>query len=234
MFYLVGLGLCGEQDLTLKSVEALKKCSEIFLENYTSLAPELNIKKLEKIVGKTVKKIGRENVEVGELITLAKTKKIGLIVIGDPLVATTHAELILECKEKNVDFEVFHNSSILTAVCETGLQAYKFGKTLSIPFHEADSFLKTLSDNQKIGAHTLCLLDLDLEKNEFLSVKQALNKLKGTKKAVVISLAGCKNQVIKFGDVNKLKGLVFKPPCSIIVPGKLHFKEEEFLEGFNV
>ena len=195
MIVLVGLGLSGEQDLTLKAVSELKSCSEVYLENYTSLAPELKIKKLENIIGKKVKKLGREEVEVGGLVKKAKTKKIGLIVIGDPLVATTHSELILEAKKNKIKHGIIHNASVLTVVCEAGLQAYKFGKTLSVPFHEAESYLRILKDNHKIGAHTLCLLDLDLEKKEFLPVKTALKnlRLKGSMIAAAIALSPAKS-----------------------------------------
>lgn len=35
--YLIGLGLGDERDITLRGVEAIKKCSKIFLESYTSV-----------------------------------------------------------------------------------------------------------------------------------------------------------------------------------------------------
>lgn len=235
MFVLAGLGLSDEKDLSVKSVEALKKCNEVYLENYTSLAPHLKLRKLEALLNKKVKIIGREWVETGDLVLKAKSKKIGLIIVGDPLTATTHAELLIQAKENGIRTKVFHNSNVPTAVGETGLQLYKFGKTLSVPFHKAESFLKTLSDNQKIGAHTLCLLDLDLESNKFLGVADAFKKLKlgGEDKVIVCSRLGCKDQLIKYGKACDLKKLVFTPPNCIIVPGKLHFKEEEFLGGFN-
>lgn len=37
MLYIVGLGLGNEKDITLRGLEAVKKCDKIFIEAYTSL-----------------------------------------------------------------------------------------------------------------------------------------------------------------------------------------------------
>ena len=37
MFYLIGLGLCDANDVTLKGLDAIKKCSRVYLEAYTSV-----------------------------------------------------------------------------------------------------------------------------------------------------------------------------------------------------
>ena len=37
VLYLIGLGLGDEKDITIKGFEALKKCSKVFLEAYTSV-----------------------------------------------------------------------------------------------------------------------------------------------------------------------------------------------------
>lgn len=37
MLYIIGLGLGDEQDITLKGLEAVKKCSKVYMEAYTSL-----------------------------------------------------------------------------------------------------------------------------------------------------------------------------------------------------
>jgi diphthamide biosynthesis methyltransferase len=50
---------------------------------------------------------------------------------------------------------------------------------------------------------------------------------------VVASRLGCKDQTIKYGKISKLKRITFRPPSCVIIPGELHFKEEEFLEAFN-
>jgi diphthine synthase len=37
VFYLVGLGLGNERDITVKGLEIVKKCSAVYLEAYTAV-----------------------------------------------------------------------------------------------------------------------------------------------------------------------------------------------------
>lgn len=37
MLYLIGLGLSDETDITVKGLEAVKKCARVYLEAYTSI-----------------------------------------------------------------------------------------------------------------------------------------------------------------------------------------------------
>lgn len=37
MLYFIGLGLGDEKDITLRGLEAVRRCSDVFLESYTSL-----------------------------------------------------------------------------------------------------------------------------------------------------------------------------------------------------
>ena len=37
MLYLIGLGLGDEKDITLRGLEAVKKCEKVYMEAYTSL-----------------------------------------------------------------------------------------------------------------------------------------------------------------------------------------------------
>jgi diphthamide biosynthesis methyltransferase len=47
MLYVIGLGLSDEKDITVKGLEAVKRCERVYLESYTSI---LMISK-EKLVG---------------------------------------------------------------------------------------------------------------------------------------------------------------------------------------
>ena len=49
MLYLIGLGLNNEGDLSLKAIDVLKQCNEIYCELYTSNWRG-NLKKLEEII----------------------------------------------------------------------------------------------------------------------------------------------------------------------------------------
>lgn len=37
MLYIIGLGLGDEKDITIRGLEAVKKCQKVFMEAYTSL-----------------------------------------------------------------------------------------------------------------------------------------------------------------------------------------------------
>ncbi len=249
--FLIGIGLGDADDITLKGLELLKKADKVYLENYTSIL-NCDIKELEKVIDKKVELANREVVEKKAETTILQAAKDGdcaLLVIGDPLVATTHVDLIERAKKANISVSVVHNASIISAIGSTGLQVYKFGKTTSIPFVQKDYMPETpyeiLAENQKIGAHTLFLLDLKPEENKFMSVNDAIDyllklELKLNKKVfsrdtfcVGCARVGAKDQLIKAGLAKDLQSIDFgKPVHCLVVPGKLHFVEEEFLQQF--
>lgn len=246
MFYLVGLGLADEFDLPLKAFNALERCDFIFMESYTGVFERL--RELEGLLGKTINQLSRHEVEVGgEYVGLAKGKDVALLVQGDPLSATTHISILLECVKRGVKFSVIHASSIFTAVASTGLSLYKFGKTGSIPFPEKgfapSSYYDILVDNESINAHTLFLLDVKSDAHDFMTIPEALKLLESVDKKHLLKgmkVIGCarlgyKDEVIKYGAVSSLMRFKWgRPPYCLIVPcKKLHFVEEEALKVFG-
>lgn len=233
MLALIGLGLSGVSSLTLEGIDLLKKCDSVFLENYTSLIPSLDIKKLESVIGKNVELLDRSKVESGFLVR--KNECVGLIVVGDPLVATTHIALVSDCNDAGVDVKIVHNNNVLTAVSRTGLQLYKFGKVASVSFLESSSYLNVLSQNKSIGAHSLFLLDLDIKSGKFLSVSEAIKRLGFSDELIVVCSRLCSlDEEIVFGHASQLTKMAFESPSCIILPGDLHFLEEEFLNKFRI
>lgn len=64
MLYVVGLGLGDVDDITVKGLNIVKKCSHIFLDSYTSvLSFGLNKRKLEEFYGKEIVEADRTMVE---------------------------------------------------------------------------------------------------------------------------------------------------------------------------
>ena len=241
MLYLIGLGLNDEEDLSLKAVNSIKKCDEIYCELYTGIWHG-DIKKLEKIIEKKVIILERKEVEDNSLLEKSKKRNIALLIPGDPLTATTHVEFLIEAKKMKIDVEVINSSSIFTAVAETGLQLYKFGRTASLPYPEEnykpESFYDIIEENYKQGLHTLILLDTA---KEGMSLKDALKILLNIEekrkiniiskvKIVVCSALGGSNKKIKYGNVKDIQKINFDKPSVIIIPGKLNFKEEEALQ----
>jgi diphthine synthase len=237
MLYLIGLGL-DKNDLSLKALEAIKKCKKIWLEAYTSVLP-YKTKELEKILKKKVLEAGREQIEnkAQELLKEAKKCNIALLVAGDPLAATTHIDLLLRAKRESIKVRIIHAPSILTAIAETGLQLYKFGKTASIPKfqqnYEPESFYDIIVENLKIQAHTLLLLDIGLDTIEALTYIKKISEKRNDdiriRNFVVCSLVGTEKFSFKVGKIDELLKQEFKLPACIILPSSLHFLEAEML-----
>ena len=241
MLYMIGIGLCDEKDITYKGLEIVKKCSSVYLESYTSKLA-VDVDKLSSFYGKEIVVADRDLVEkqASEILDKAVDNDVVFLVIGDVFSATTHTDLFLRAKEVGVEVKVINNASILTAVGITGLQLYKFGKTASITFDNSN--LKTpieiLKGNLKINAHTLFLLDLDLENDKFFSIKEAIEYLERNgidEKAIGCARIGCEDQKIVYGNFSDLKSVDFgKPPFCLIIHSELHFMEEDVLKQYFV
>lgn len=246
--YLIGLGLWDETDISLKGLELVKKCDLVYLENYTSVMLGTTQEKLEKLFNKNVISLDREEVEQKrEYLEAAKTKNVALLIGGDPTVATTHTEIILEAKKSGIETKIIHSSSIYTAITEAGLFIYKFGKSCSIPFPQEgfkpESFYDVIVQNLNKDTHTTVFLDLKPEENKFMTINEGLrtlldigkkdNKINEDTLAVGFARMGSKDQLIKAGKIKELLNYDFGRPMHVIViPGKLHFVEEEALNSF--
>lgn len=232
-FYLVGLGL-NEKSLPLEALEALKKCKQIYLENYTVDFP-YDKNQLEKIIKKKIQELDRSKTEDESFLKDAKKENVALLVYGNPLSATTHISIIVSCKKRKIQFKIIHAESILTAIAETGLQLYKFGKTASMPkwqkSFEPTSFFDIVIQNQQIKAHTLLLTDIGLSNKSALEQLEKVCKEKNSsfEKIIICSQVG-KNTKIYFDSVENLKKRTIAMPFCIIIPSELHFLEEEALK----
>jgi len=96
--------------------------------------------------------------------------------------------------------------------------------------------------NHEQGLHTLFLLDLHPQEKKFMTISQALRileKIEMEKKRtyifpeqIVIGCArlGSKDFIVKTGQLKDIKEFDFGyPPYCLIIPGKMHFSEEEML-----
>ena len=159
--------------------------------------------------------------------------------------------------------EIVHNASVLNAVGTVGLQLYKYGRTASIVFPQkgwtVEAHYDVLTENKKIGLHTLCLLDINIhepsredirkekptsfEKARFMTVNEGIQSLleieskrtEGafTEETLCIGCArlGGADMKISVGTAKQLLDVDFGEPLHcLIVPGNLHFMEEEAIE----
>src|SRR3989338_5998253 len=241
--HIIGLGLSGEKDITFRGFEAVKKCEIVYLENYTS---RLNCSKedLEKFFCRKIFLATRKMVESddNEILKNAKSRNVALLVIGDPMSATTHIDLHLRARKMGIKCEIVHNASIVSAVGIAGLQVYKFGRIASIPLHNenVESPYDALKGNLSLGLHTLFLLDLEPENGKYMKISDAIryllkvelrrNEKVFSEKTLCVGCAriGSESQIIKYGMTRDLLKFNFgKPVHCLVVPGKLHFMEEE-------
>jgi diphthine synthase len=247
----VGLGLDDEKGISLKGLEEMKAAREVFIELYTNLMPNFSIKNFENITGKQIRVLLRHNLEEenGALIlNAAENGKTVFLIPGDPFIATTHIALRLEAQKRGIKTRIIHGSSIISAIMGlSGLQNYKFGKTVTIPFGDnlSETPYKVICQNKSLGLHTLCLLDIKADERRFLRINEALSLLLEierknklgiiTEESLVVGVAraGSDVPVLKADSVQQILSYDFgEPPQSLIFPGDLHFTEVEALVAF--
>eukprot|EP00397_Hematodinium_sp_SG-2012_P054536 GEMP01065846.1.p1 GENE.GEMP01065846.1~~GEMP01065846.1.p1 ORF type:complete len:273 (+),score=59.50 GEMP01065846.1:23-820(+) len=258
----VGLGLGDHTDITVKGLETVKQSDYIYLESYTSVFPNLGKAKLEEFYGKDIIEADRDLVESGceEMLERAKVGVVSFLVVGDPLCATTHTDLFLRAKKLNIEVKVIHNASIMNAVSSTGLQLYRFGETVSIPFWADNwrptSFVDKIVQNSTQNLHTLCLLDIKVreqtienmmknrkvfEPPRFMTVAQAIDQLVearpelAERRMVGVARLGSSDQIIRVAKASNLRDVDLGGPLhSLIIPAAdVHDCEQLFLEQYE-
>ncbi len=249
----IGLGLHNEYGLSLRGQVEAKSCAHLFAEFYTSVMPGLNLENLEKAVGKPVQVLSRSEVEEkAEQVILSKAKagKVGFLVSGDPMVATTHVDLRLRAHKAGIRTSIIHAASVGSAAAgATGLQSYKFGRTVTIPASWQGEFPESpylaIKGNLSAGLHSLVLLEVDVENKRHITIPEGLRQLLGVSRrrsetaivpetlAVGMSHLEAPDMKIKAGTISELAQIDFgEPPYAVIFPGQLHFVEAEALELF--
>ncbi len=246
----VGLGLYDEKDISLRGLEEIREADAVFAEFYTSLMPGLSTRKLEEMAGKAVNIVSRRVLEEEEgklIFEEARKGKVVFLVPGDPLIATTHVDLRICAEKQGIKTRVIHGASVVSAVRGiSGLQNYKYGKAVTIPFSEkgfvSETPYRVISENRDRGLHTMCYLDIKAEEQRYLTIKEALQvlleleKLKReqviTSRTLVVGVAraGSIEPAVKAGYLEEVMNHDFgAPPHTLIFPGKLHFMEAEAL-----
>ncbi|MAV43902.1 MAG: diphthine synthase [Euryarchaeota archaeon] len=163
---LIGMGPGKISSMTIEAKQAAIAADYRRYEAYTALWPDEELVSLESEIGK-IEMVMRPEVEnPTALLELSKSSLVALLVVGDPLQATTHVDLQLQAMEAGVNCLVFHGISITTLVTgAVGLSNYKFGRqtTITYPYSGwiATSPLEVVAMNRFYNQHTLALLDLD-------------------------------------------------------------------------
>ena len=163
---LIGIGPGDLGLMTVDAVEAAAGSDHRFLEGYTATLPPEQEDLLESRIGPWTR-LMRPDIEMPEeLLRLARSSVVALLVVGDPMQATTHVDLLLRARDAGLDTEIIPGISATTlAITLSGLQSYRFGRQVTLPFPYGDylpvSPLRYILDNKSRNLHTLVLLDLD-------------------------------------------------------------------------
>lgn len=246
----IGLGLYDEKDISIRGLKELKEADKVFAEFYTSLMPGLSIKNLEESIGKAIKVVSRrvlEEEDGQQLFEAAKKGKAAFLVQGDPMIATTHVDLRISAEKRGIKTRIIHGASVVSAVRGiSGLQNYKFGKAVTVPFSEQNFISETpynvIRENKERGLHTMCYLDIKAEEKKYLTINEALQTLLELEKlkkeqvlkprtlVIGVARAGSIQPVVKAGYVEDVINYDFgASPHTLVFPGKLHFMEAEAL-----
>lgn len=240
----VGLGL-GSKGITVEGVEELKDADVVYLEYYTTPHEHRLLNELASATGKQAVVVDREFVESGaKILTDAALKKVALAVLGDPMIATTHAELRTRAIKQGIETKVVHSATIAAAAASaSGLHSYKFSRTVTVTRESVGKLSQAyhmLHENLLEGAHTLLLLEYDTASGQevtpgeaFAGLSQAESNFKrGVVKddtfAVVLSRVGRPDASLSAGTVRELTSKAYgDAPHCVVIPGRLHFTEVE-------
>jgi len=249
----IGLGLYDELGLSLRGQAEARACDYVFAELYTSIMPGIRVEKLTRVISRPVEVLSRIDVEdraEEKILSKARAGKVAFLVAGDPMVATTHVDLRLRAERAGIRTRIIHGASVASAAAGvTGLQSYKFGRTLTVPLPHTEEFPESvyagLKRNFEAGLHSLILLEVDVESHQRVTIPQALEQLLSfsarttdglvTPKTLVIGLARLEapDMIARAGPVSDLTQMDFgDPPYCLLLPNKLHFVEAEALQVF--
>ncbi|MEA3165802.1 MAG: diphthine synthase [Thermoplasmata archaeon] len=251
--HLVGLGLHDPKSITVRGLEVVRAADVVYAEFYTAIMSGTR-EELEKFLGREVKVLDRLGVEKGgpKLLEEARGKDVALLVAGDPMAATTHADLLVRFRHAGVPLHVVHAPSIFSAAPGLlGLQHYKFGRATTLVKPEKGwsptSPFDAVAENHARGLHTLVLLDIKSDLGYFMTANEGLailldlaqrtkNDWFGPDSQVgVVARAGSAEPGVATGPVGQMKDRDFGAPLHcLVVPGRLQVVEQEAWDSFSL
>ncbi|ADJ15085.1 diphthine synthase [Halalkalicoccus jeotgali] len=246
MLTFIGLGLYDERSITVEGREVLRSADRVFMEQYTSRLIGTDIETLETEHGIEIELRDRAGVEQDpkEMLAAAEREDVAFLVVGDPMVSTTHVDLRLRAADRGIETRIVHGTTAEAAASSlTGLQNYRFGPATTLPFpyaHGAEglpsSVTNTIDDNRERGLHTLVYLDIKHEREEYMTADVAAALLAAEYPdtlAVAVCRAGSPEPVVAADSLSELADREFGGPLHLLViPGDLHHIEAEALRAF--
>lgn len=262
MLTFVGLGLYDERSITVEGRAALREADRTFAEFYTSRLAGTTVEDLESYHGTDIEVRNRAGVErdPGPILAAAEAGEAAFLTAGDTMISTTHVDLRLRAVDRGIDTRVIHGVSAQSAASGlTGLQNYRFGKAVTLPFpyrdradrpRVPDSVVESIEANRERGLHTLVYLDIRVEGGStdgrtaarsgdgdeygtYMTADVAADHLAdewADVLGVAVARAGSPNPVVAADRLSVLAERDFGDPLHLLViPGDLHHVEAEAL-----
>jgi diphthine synthase len=251
MLALIGIGL-DAKDISVKALEFIKAADIVLSESYTSFSGKGALEFITDQTGKIAERTKRSDFEDNLKATVARAShgSMAILVIGDPLIATTHSIILEEAQHQGIGTAVFHAPSIFSAaIGESGLDIYRFGPTTTVPFwserYKPASFMDVIRRNLSNSQHTLVLLDIEQERRRPMGLNEAYATICSADskriiedKTPVISLSavGQADQHIALTAFSQLP--IISRKCegmasSLIFPSKMNFAEQAATKKFR-
>lgn len=255
MLTFVGLGLYDERSVTVEGRDALDTADRVFAETYTSRLVGSDLEELADHYDLDIEERDRAGVERDPepILDAAAESNVVFCTPGDPMIATTHTDLRLRAAERGIETKVVHGVTADAAIASvTGLQNYRFGRAVTLPFSYAhggdgvpDSVIEGIEANRERGLHTLVFLDIKAagsspvgpDGDEFMTADHAARLLaddwNGETLGVAVGRAGSPEPTVRGGRLSALAEESFGPPLhALVIPGTLHAIEGDALETF--
>ena len=243
----MGTGLRGVESITREMSSILKAADVIFLERYTSIFPMNTDTELQKISNRGIISLDREEVE--SLRFLENDFGIAcMLVSGDPMSSTTHFAIVERCNELGIQFRIFENASILTAIPgRTGLSPYKIAAPVSIPIigdrFVPKSVVRKIVQNFLAGNHTPLLIDLrdgmnmdpvDVKATIMELGKDLLDQQFLRIPIFILSRVGWSDESVEVIDFEQLDTIPNRSPYCIVLPSKVNENELQSLNSLKI
>ena len=252
MLTFVGLGLYDERSITVEGRDVLGAVDRAFAEFYTSRLVGATVEELESHHDVDIEVRDRAGVERNPepILDAAEAGDVAFLTAGDTMISTTHVDLRLRAMGRGVDTRVVHGVSAQSAASGlTGLQNYRFGKAVTLPFpYDRDgragggvpdgyevpaSVVDSVEANLERGLHTLVYLDIKADRDEYMTADVAAAMLAEgweDRLGVAVARAGSPDPVVAADRLSALADRDFGDPLHLLVlPGDLHHVEADAL-----
>jgi len=250
MLTFVGLGLYDERSITVDGRDALRVADRAFAEFYTSRLTGTSVDALEAHHDVDIEVRDRAGIEQRPepILDAAEDEDVVFLTAGDTMISTTHVDLRLRAIERGIDTRVIHGVSAAQAASGlTGLQNYRFGKAVTLPFpraHGGDgvpaSVVESVAANRDRGLHTLVYLDIKVDDGRgtdagetYMTADVAADLLATEwpdRLGVAVARAGSPDPVVVADRLSALADRGFGDPLHLLVlPGTLHHVEADAL-----